>query len=152
MEELICFLFYLFMPIDNVLWSARVGHFNAFKSGTQANSEMRYYLSFLKIILVLIYFIFTRLIYYISSSTFHYISSTLRSITNHLEGNVEMLYLLYMKALLNSCDGIEINAGPKQSSLTFDHWNLNGIALMTSQKFYYYRDILQIVISTLMFV
>ena len=149
MEELICFLFYLSMPIDNILWPARVGHFNAFKSGTQANSEMRYSLSFLKIILVLIYFIFSRLIYCISSSTLHYISSTLRSITNHLEAvNVEMLYLLYMKALLNSCDGIEISPGPKQSSLTFGHWNLNGIALMTSQKFYYYRDILQIVIST----
>ena len=33
-----------------------------------------------------------------------------------------------MKALLNYCGDIEINAGPKQSSLTFCHWNLNSIA------------------------
>ena len=33
-----------------------------------------------------------------------------------------------MKALLNCCGDIEIIPGPKQSSLTFCHWNLNGIA------------------------
>ena len=110
------------MPIDNVLWRARVGHVSAFKYQTQGNSEMRYPLSFLKIILFLIYFIFSRLIRCISFSTFHYIYSTFRSITNHLEaGNVEMLYLLY-------CGCIEIIPGPKQSSLTFCHWNMNGIA------------------------
>ena len=115
-----CF-FYLSMPIDNVLWCTRVGHFNAFKSRTQ---EKR----FLKIILFLIYFIFSRLIHCISFSTFKYISSTFRSITNHLEvGNVEILYLLYMKALLICCGDIEINPGPNQSSSTFCHWNLNGI-------------------------
>ena len=33
-----------------------------------------------------------------------------------------------MKALLNCCGDTEINLGPKQSSFTFCHWNLNGIA------------------------
>ena len=76
----------------------------------------------------LIYFIFSRLIHCISFSTFHCISSTFRSITNHLEaGNVKMLYLLYIIGLLNCCGDIEINPGPEQSSLTFCHWNLNGI-------------------------
>ena len=108
------------MPIDKVLCRARLGHFNAFKSRTQGNSETRYTLSSLKIILFLIYFIFSKLIHCISFSTFHYISSTFRSITNHLEaGNVEMPYLLYMKTLLICCGDIEINANPKQSSLTF---------------------------------
>ena len=117
------------MSIDNVLWRARVGHFNEFKSRMQENSEKRYPLSSLKIIPFLIYFIFSRLIHFISFSTFHYISSTFRSITNHLEaGNVEMFYLLYLKGLLNCCGDIEINPGPKQQSLTFRHWNLNGIA------------------------
>ena len=39
-----------------------------------------------------------------------------------------MLCLLFMKALLNCCGDIEINPGPKQSSLPFCHWNSNGIA------------------------
>ena len=95
----------------------------------QGNSEVKCPLAVLKIILFLIYFIFSRLTYCISSSIFHYISSTFRSITNHLEaGNVEMLYLLCTKSLSNCCGNIEINPGPKQSSLTFCHWNLNGIA------------------------
>ena len=33
-----------------------------------------------------------------------------------------------MKALLNCCGDIKINPGPKQSPLTFCHWNLNDIA------------------------
>ena len=41
---------------------------------------------------------------------------------------MEMLYLLHMRALLNCCSDIEINPCPKQSSLTFFHWNLNGNA------------------------
>ena len=134
------FSYHLSMPIDNVLWRPSVGHFNAFKSRMQRNSEMRYPLSFLRIIPFLISFIFSRLIHGISFSTFHYISSTFRSITNHLEaGNVEMLYLLCLKALLNCCGDIEINPVPKQ---------IMALLLMTSFKFHYYRDILQIVIST----
>ena len=86
----------------------------------------------------MIYFIFSRLIYCIPSSTFHYTSSTFRSITNHLEaGNVEVLLswmLLYMKALVNCCGDIEINLGPKQSFLTFCHWNWNGIVVHDSIK------------------
>ena len=41
---------YLFIHADNVLWRARVGHFNAFKSWIQGNTQMRYSSSFLKII------------------------------------------------------------------------------------------------------
>ena len=97
------------MPIDNVLCRARLDHFNEFKSRTQGNSETRYSLSSLKIILFLIYIIFSKLIHCISFSIFHYISSTFRSVTNHLEaGNVEMPYLLYMKALfvITICDNV----------------------------------------------
>ena len=34
-----------------------------------------------------------------------------------------------MKGLLICCGDIEINPGRKQSSLTFCHWNLNGIGV-----------------------
>ena len=42
--------------------------------------------------------------------------------------HVEILFLLYIKISLYCCGDIEINPGPKRSSLTFCHWNLNGIA------------------------
>ena len=80
----VSWVIYLSIPIDNVLCRAEVGHLNAFKSRMQRNSEMRYPLSFLKIIPYLVYFIFSRLIHCISI-IFHYISSTFRSITNYLE-------------------------------------------------------------------
>ena len=37
-------------------------------------------------------------------------------------------FLLYIKILLYFCGDTEINPGPKRSSLTFCHWNLNGVA------------------------
>ena len=49
---------YLFIHADNVLWRARVGHFNAFKSWIQGNTQMRYSSSFLKIIPFLFTLIF----------------------------------------------------------------------------------------------
>ena len=80
----VSWVIYLSIPIDNVLCRAKVGHLNAFKYRMQRNWEMRYPLSFLKIIPFLVYFIFSRLIHCISI-IFHYISSIFRSITNYLE-------------------------------------------------------------------
>ena len=65
-DEFICFLIYLSMPIHNVLWRARVRHFNTFKSRLQGNLEIGYPFSFLKIIPFLICCIFSSLIHCIS--------------------------------------------------------------------------------------
>ena len=93
----------------------------------QRNSEMRYPLSFLKIIPFLVYFIFSRLIvsllYFIRFLPHFDLSQIIQK-----RENVEMLYLIYMKTLLNCCSDIEINPGPKQSSLNFCHRTLNGIS------------------------
>ena len=75
-EEFRCFLFYLSMLIDGVLWPSRVGIFHAFKFQTQVKSNMKN----------------------------------------------PLLFLLYF------CSGIEINPGPKQSSLNFCYWYLNDVA------------------------
>ena len=39
-----------------------------------------------------------------------------------------------MKVLINCCGDIRINPDPKQSFLTFGHWNLNGLAAHGSIK------------------
>ena len=41
---------------------------------------------------------------------------------------LRFFFLLYIKILLCFCGGIDINPGPKRSSLTFCHWNLNDVA------------------------
>ena len=110
------------MLIDGVLWRARVGIFNAFKFQTQVKSNMKNPLLFLKIFLFFINYIYARLIYLISFSTFRFLTNILQLV------DVEILFLLYIKILLYCCGDIEINPGPKRSSLTFCHWNLNGVA------------------------
>ena len=110
------------MPIDNVLWRARVGSFNAFKFEAQGSSKFNDPLSFLKILLLFMNYIFSRLIYHTFYISVRYSINLLDII------GVEVLALLYIKILLYCCGDIELNPGPKQSSLTFCHWNLNGIA------------------------
>ena len=116
------FSFYLSMPIDSVLWCARVGVFNAFKFQTKVKSNMKNWLLFLKIFLFFINYIYARLIYLFSLSTFHFLTNILQLV------DVGMHFLQYIKILLYCCGDIEINSGPKWSSLTFCHWNLNSVA------------------------
>ena len=110
------------MPIDGVLWRARVGIFNAFKFQTQVKSHMKNPLLFLKIFMCFINYIYARLIYLITFNTFRFLTNILQL------ADVEILFLLYIKILLYFCGGAEINPCPKQSSLTFCHWSLNGVA------------------------
>ena len=110
------------MLIDGVLWHARVGIFNASKFQTQVKSNMKNPLLFLKILLFFINYIYARLIYLISFSTFRFLRKILQLV------DVETLFLISIKILLYFCGDIEINPGPKRSSLTFCHWNLNDVA------------------------
>ena len=107
------------MPIDGVLWGARVGFFNAFKFQTQVKSNMKNPLLFLKIFLFFINYVYARLIYLISFSTFCFLTNIFQLV------DVDIFFLLYIKILLYCCGDIEINPSPKRSSLTFCHWNLN---------------------------
>ena len=45
-----------------------------------------------------------------------------------------MFLLFFIQNLLSCCDDIEENPGPKYSSLTFCHWNLNGLTAHDSTK------------------
>ena len=59
-----------------------------------------------------------------------------------------MLFLLYMKALLNCCEKTEINPITKQSFLNFCHWNFNGIAAHDFIKILLMQGYIQNVTST----
>ena len=120
------------MPIDGVLWLARVSIFNAFKFQTQVKSNMKNPFLFLRIFLFFISYIYARLIYLISFSTFRFLTNILQLV----DVEIRYFFLLYIKILLYFCGDIEINPGPKQSPLTFCQWS-----------FVYYRGILQNAIS-----
>ena len=74
------------------------------------------------IFLFFINYIYAKLIYLISLSTFRFLTKILQLV------DVEIIFLLYIKILLYFCGDIDINPGPTRSSLTFYHWNLNGVA------------------------
>ena len=136
------FSIYLSMPIDVVLWLARVGIFNAFKFQTQVKSNMKNPLLFLKIFLFFINYIYARLIYLISFSTFRFLINILQLV------DVEILFLLYIKILLYFSGDIEINPGPERSPLIFVSRISMVLLLMNLLKFRYYKGILQNAIST----
>ena len=96
------------MPIDNVLWRARVGIFNAFKFQTQVKPNMKNALPFLKIFLFFINYIYARLIYLISFDPFRFLTNIFQLV------DVEILILLYIKILFYFCSDIEVNPGPKR--------------------------------------
>ena len=76
---------------------------------------MKNQLPFLKIFLFFINYIYARQIYLIFFIAFLFLTNILQ-----LE-DVEILFLLCIKFLLYFCDDIDVNPGPKQSSLTFCH-------------------------------
>ena len=130
------------MPIDVVLWLARVGIFSAFKFQTQVKSNMKNPLLFLKIFLFFINYIYARLIYLISFSTFCFLINILQLL------DVEILLLLYIKILLYFSGDIEVNPGPERSPLIFVCRISMVLLLMNLLKFRYYRGILQNAILT----
>ena len=48
--------------------------------------------------------------------------------------DITVFLLLSMQNLLSCCGDIEQNPGPKYSSLTFCHWNLDGLTAHNSTK------------------
>ena len=76
-----------------------------------------------KIFLFFINYIYARLNFHDQTfSKFLFLTNILQLV------DVEILFLQYIKILLYFCGDIEINPGPKRSSLTFCDWNLNYFA------------------------
>ena len=48
--------------------------------------------------------------------------------------DITVLLLFFIQNLLSCCGDIEENRGPKYPSLTFCHWNLNGLTVHGTTK------------------
>ena len=130
------FHFYLSMPIDNVTWHARVGIFYTLKTLPKIKLNAKKFP-------VLTNPISFSLIFFWNAITLHLTNvqhvldqvlteksakSFLCSITKLLKMVKTTIFLsLCISNLLMQCGNIEVNPGPKYSSLTFCHWSLNGL-------------------------
>ena len=135
------FLIYLFMPIDNLTWQARVATFNSskplFRTKIINRGMLQFFLHhtvyslylFLAFILTTqvknLYQVYSRLIENIPASF------CLRFLKI---ADITVFLLFFIQNLLSCSRDNEENPGPKYSSLTFCHWNLNGLTAHDSTK------------------
>ena len=130
------FHFYLSMPIDNVTWHARVGIFYALKSLPKIKSNAKKFSILTNpISFSLTFFLNVIILHLINAQhvldrflTEKSAKSYLCLITKLSEMVKTITFLsLCVSNLLMQCGDIEVNRGPKYSSLTFCNWNLNGL-------------------------
>ena len=126
------FHFYLSMPIDNVTWHARVGIFYTLKSLPKIKLNAKNFPVFTNPIRFSLIFFWNVILHL--TNVQHVLDrvltkkSFLCSITKLLKMVKTTIFLsLCISNLLMQCGDIEVNPGPKYSSLTFCHWNLNGL-------------------------
>ena len=130
------FHFYLSMPIDNVTWHARVGTFYTLKSSPKINLNAKKFpvltnticfslISFLNVIILHLTNVQHVLDCVLTKKP---AKSYLCSITKLPKMVKTIIFLsLCISNLLMQCGDIEVNPGPKYSSLIFCHRNLNGL-------------------------
>ena len=119
------------MPIDNVTWHARVGMFYALKPLLKSKSITRNFSEFLSLT-----FIFRIILLHLSNVHQFFNCKLTKNATTYLRlltklqkmTKIAILSFLCLPSLLFRCGDIEANPGPKYSSLTFCHWNLNSLA------------------------
>ena len=112
--------------IDNATWHARVGSFYALKPLLQHKSKTRK----VPFSIQTLYYSIVALSYIIKSNlnNVHYVLNCM--VTKNMGLITKLpnifLFICIINLLCHSGD-IETNPGPKYSSLTFCHWNLNGL-------------------------
>ena len=122
------------MPIDNVIWHARVGVFYSLKTLITKIPNTRK-LHYSHISLLFLFYFVTIDLYKFHSVVNCIMTSYLRMLTKLPKIAKITLFLgLCIPSLLFRCGDIEKNPGPKYSSLTFCHWNLNGLTAHDSIK------------------
>ena len=129
------------MPIDNLTWQARVSIFNSSKPLFKSNIKNRGTLQFLLHCTVYSLYRFLTFIlikqvnnlYQVSSSLIKIIPASFRLRFLKI-ADITVFLLFFIQNLLSCCGDIEENPGPKYSSLTFCHWNLNGLTAHDSTK------------------
>ena len=129
------------MPIDNLTWQARVGIFNSSKPLFKTKIKNRGMLQFLLHHTIYSLYLFLTFILIKQVNNFYQVSSRLIKIIpasfrlRFLKiADITVFLLFFIQNLLSCCGDIEENPGPKRSSLTFCHWNLNGLIAHNSTK------------------
>ena len=121
------------MPID-VTWHARVGVFYSLKTiiAKKTNTRKLHYSH----ISLLFFFYFITIHLYKFLSALNCITTSYLQMLTELPKIAEItLFLgLCIPSLIFRCGDIEKNPGPKYSSLTLCHWNLNGLTAHDSIK------------------
>ena len=139
------FLIYLSMPIDNLTWQARVGTFNSSKPLLKTKVTNRGMLQFL--LHDTVYSLYLFLAFILITQVKNLYSRLIKNIpaSFHLRflkiADITVFLLFFIQNLLSCCGNIEENPGPKYSSLTFCHWNLNGLTAHDSTKYHYFKRI-----------
>ena len=135
------FLIYLSMSIDNLTWQARVGIFNSSKPLFKTKIKNRGMLQFLLHHTVCSLYLFLTFVLIKQVNNLYQVSSLLIKIIpasfrlRFLKiADITTFFLFFIQNLLSCCGDIEENPGPKYSSLTFCHWNLNGLTAHDSTK------------------
>ena len=122
------------MPIDNVIWHARVGVFYSLKTLITKIPNTRK-LHYSHIFLLFLFYFVTIDLYKFHSVVNCIMASYLRMLTKLPKIAKITLFLdLCISSLLLRCCDIEKNPGPKYSSLTLCHWSLNGLTAHDSIK------------------
>ena len=129
------------MPIDNLTWQARVGIFNSSKPLFKTKIKNRGMLQFLLYHNVYSLYLFLTFILIKQVNNLYQVPSRLIKIIpasfrlRFLKiADITVFVLFFIQNLLSCCGDIEENPGPKYSSLTFCHWNLNGLTAHDSTK------------------
>ena len=121
------------MPIDNATWHVRVGSFYALKTLLPYKSETRK----VPFSFQTVYFLFLAFSYIFKSilNNVHYFFNCLVTKNMSLITKPTNIFLfICIVSLLCRCGDIETDPGLKYSSLTFCHWNLNGLTAHDSIK------------------
>ena len=147
------FLMYLSMPIDDVTWQARVCIFNSSKPLFKTKIKNRGMLQFLlhhieySLYFFLTFILITRVqqvqqvyLYQVSSRLIKNIPASFCLCFLEI-ADITVFFLFFIQNLLSCCADIEENLGPKYSSLTFCHWNLNGHTAHETTNYHYFKRV-----------
>ena len=129
------------MSIDNLTWQARTVIFNSSKLLFKTKIKKRGMLQFLfhhtvySSYLFLTFLLITQVndLYQVSSRLIKNIPASFRLCFLKI-ADIIVFLLFFIQNLLSCCGDIEENPGPKYLSLTFCHWNLNGLTAHDSIK------------------
>ena len=131
------------MLIDKTTWHQRIGMLYILKPLLKSKSNIRKFSACFTLILILdIILFYLKGVFSISSCVAIKKSTSYVRLLKKLPKVIKVIISLSL-CLLNfllCCGDIEINPGPKYSSLKFCHMNLNSLTAHDSIKYHYFKN------------